>query len=95
LIRFIKVPLDKSRAYLLHEGRKTALSFLTSGVLVRVMPTHSMRSSTVYALYAPREYLEAKIATWITFLSDHIAASLLAGQSATKIAACELAVFGQ
>ncbi|CAH2778857.1 MAG: Transcriptional regulator, LysR family [uncultured Caballeronia sp.] len=63
----------------------TALSFLRSGELVRVMPTHELQSSTVYALYASREYLDAKIATWITFLCDHIAASLLAGQSATKV----------
>jgi DNA-binding transcriptional LysR family regulator len=73
----------------------TALSFLRSGELVRVMPTHSMQSSTVYALYASREYLDAKIATWITLLRDHIAASLLAAQSATKIAASELAESGQ
>jgi DNA-binding transcriptional LysR family regulator len=64
----------------------TALSFLKSGELVRVMPTHELQSSTVYALYASREYLDAKIATWITFLRDYIAASLLAGQSATKVA---------
>jgi hypothetical protein len=75
--------------------RLTTLSSLRSGVLVRVMSTHSTRSSTVYALYASHEYLDAKIATWITVLRDHIAALLLAGQSATKIAACELAVFGQ
>jgi DNA-binding transcriptional LysR family regulator len=73
----------------------TALAFLRSGELVRVMPTHSMQSSTVYALYASREYLDAKIATWITCLRDHIAASLLAGESATKIAASELAVSGR
>ena len=73
----------------------TALSFLRSGELVRVMPTYSMQSSTVYALYASREYLDAKIATWITCLRDHIAASLLAGESATKIAASELAVSGR
>jgi len=64
----------------------TALPFLRSGELVRVMPTYELQSSTVYALYASREYLDAKIATWITFLRDHIAASLLAGQSATKVA---------
>jgi len=73
----------------------TALSFLRSGELVRVMPTYSMQSSTVYALYASREYLDAKIATWITCLREHIAASLLAGESATKIAASELGVSGQ
>jgi hypothetical protein len=94
-MRFVEVPLDKSRVSVLHEGRKTSLSFLRSGVLAGVMPTHSMQSSTVYALYASREYLDAKIATWTTFLRDHIPASLLAGQSATKIAARELAVFGQ
>lgn len=75
--------------------RLTALSFVRSGELMQVMLTHSMQSSTVYALYASREYLDAKIATWITFLRDDIPASLLAGQSATKIAACELTVFGQ
>jgi DNA-binding transcriptional LysR family regulator len=64
----------------------TALPFLRSGELVRVMSAYELRSSTVYALYASREYLDAKISTWITFLRDHIAASLLAGQSATKVA---------
>jgi hypothetical protein len=39
---------------------------------MQVMPAYELQSSTVYALYASREYLDANIAKWMTLLRDHI-----------------------
>lgn len=54
----------------------TAFSLLRSGDLVRVLTSHQLHSTTVFALYASRQYLDAKIATWISFLRDHISRTL-------------------
>ncbi len=54
----------------------SALSALQSGALVRVLPEYEMQGTTVYATYLSREYLDAKIKTWIAFLREFVAAAL-------------------
>lgn len=64
----------------------TALPFLKSGELVRVLPGHALQTMTIYALYSSREYLDAKISTWLAFLRDHLAESLLLREPVKDIA---------
>jgi DNA-binding transcriptional LysR family regulator len=54
----------------------SALPGLRSGALVRVLPQYTMHSLSVYALYASRQYLDAKIRTWVQFLRDELPATL-------------------
>jgi DNA-binding transcriptional LysR family regulator len=50
----------------------TALPLFKSGELVRVLPSFELQTMTIYAIYPSREYLDAKISTWITALREHI-----------------------
>ncbi|RKE36355.1 DNA-binding transcriptional LysR family regulator [Paraburkholderia sp. BL23I1N1] len=56
----------------------TALPLLRSGALVRVLPEYTLPSVTIYAVYASREYLDAKIRTWVAFLRDYVAQAISA-----------------
>lgn len=49
-----------------------ALQSLQDGSLVRVLPNHSLFPLGVYALYPSRQYLDAKIRTWVEFLRDYM-----------------------
>jgi DNA-binding transcriptional LysR family regulator len=48
-----------------------ALPGLRDGSLVRVLPGHRLRANNIYALYASRRYLDAKIKTFVEFLREH------------------------
>jgi DNA-binding transcriptional LysR family regulator len=48
------------------------LGGLRDGALVRVLPQHRLRASNVFALYASRRYLDAKIRTFVEFLRDAV-----------------------
>lgn len=50
----------------------TALSGLRDGSLVRVLPEHTLFPLDVFALYPSRQYLDAKIRTWVEFLRDYM-----------------------
>jgi DNA-binding transcriptional LysR family regulator len=54
----------------------SALSYLQAGTLVRVLSNYTMQNLNVYALYPSRQYLDAKIRTWIEFLRDELPATL-------------------
>ncbi len=43
---------------------------LQDGSLLRVLPEYKLQSLNVYALYPSREYLDAKIKTWIAHLRE-------------------------
>jgi DNA-binding transcriptional LysR family regulator len=45
-------------------------SLLLSGALVRVLPEYHLQTLNVFAVYASRHYLDAKIRTWIEFLRE-------------------------
>jgi DNA-binding transcriptional LysR family regulator len=49
---------------------------LASGRLVRVLPEYKLDELNIYAIYPSRQYLDAKIRTWIGFLRDELPAAL-------------------
>ncbi|QCP52955.1 LysR family transcriptional regulator [Trinickia violacea] len=51
----------------------TIQSILRSGALVRVLPEYQLQPLNVFAIYASRQFLDAKIKTWITFLRERFA----------------------
>ncbi len=53
-----------------------ALPSLKSGELVCVLPEWELQTMTVYAMYASRQYLDAKIKTWVAFLRDFVETTL-------------------
>ncbi|CAG4909578.1 LysR family transcriptional regulator [Paraburkholderia gardini] len=55
----------------------TALPMLKSGELVRVLPGFELQTMTIYAIYASREYLDAKISTWIATLREHVEGAMV------------------
>jgi DNA-binding transcriptional LysR family regulator len=62
----------------------SALSGLRSGKLVRVLPQYTMQLLNVFALYASRQYLDAKIRTWVEFLRDELPATLAADEKSLR-----------
>lgn len=58
----------------------SALQSLEDGSLVRVLPGHTLYPLGVFALYPSRQYLDAKIRTWVEFLRDYMPARLTADQ---------------
>lgn len=45
-----------------------AIDDLKSGRLVRVLPDYVLQKMNIYAIYASRHYIDAKIRTWIDFI---------------------------
>jgi DNA-binding transcriptional LysR family regulator len=62
----------------------SALPSLRSGKLVRVLPQYTMQLLNVFALYASRQYLDAKIRTWVEFLRDELPAVLAADEKSLR-----------
>ncbi|MGV2293230.1 LysR family transcriptional regulator [Trinickia sp. YCB016] len=69
-----KVNMSEAMAAALHEGMGIGTlptlavrSALRAGSLVRVLPDYYLQELNVYAVYASRQYLDAKIRTWIQF----------------------------
>jgi DNA-binding transcriptional LysR family regulator len=50
-------------------------SFL-SGALVRVLPDYHLQQFNIYAVYASRQYVDAKIKTWVEFLRGWVTDAL-------------------
>jgi DNA-binding transcriptional LysR family regulator len=48
----------------------TASKLLESGALVRVLPDYRLQALTLYALYPSRQYLNAKVRTFVEFVKD-------------------------
>jgi DNA-binding transcriptional LysR family regulator len=44
------------------------------------LPSYSLFHLSVFALYPSRQYLDAKIRTWVEFLRDHLPAQLAADE---------------
>lgn len=53
-----------------------ALPGLRDGTLVRVLPHYRLRANNIYALYASRRYLDAKIKTFVEFLREQVPVAL-------------------
>jgi len=54
----------------------SALPSIKSGELVRVLPEWELQTMTIYAMYASRQYLDAKIKTWVPFLKEFVEGTL-------------------
>ena len=74
-----KVNMSDAMAVALHEGMGIGTlptlairSALRTGSLVRVLPDYHLHELNVYAVYASRQYLDAKIKTWVQFAREWI-----------------------
>jgi len=56
------------------------LPALRAGTIVRVLPEHTMQLFNVFALYPSRQYLDAKIRTWVDFLRSELPGALAADE---------------
>jgi DNA-binding transcriptional LysR family regulator len=54
----------------------SAISGLRSGDLVWILPEYRSQEMNVYAMYPSRQYLDAKIRTWIELLRETVPATL-------------------
>jgi DNA-binding transcriptional LysR family regulator len=54
----------------------TVLSAFRAGTLVRVLPKYQLQRLNIFAVYPSRQFLDAKIKTWIEFLKEWIWATL-------------------
>ena len=59
----------------------SAASGLRSGELLRVLPDYTAQQLNVYALYPSRQYLDAKIRTWVEFLREELPSVLARDQA--------------
>jgi DNA-binding transcriptional LysR family regulator len=62
----------------------SAVAGLRSGELVWVLPKYTSQEMNVYALYASRQYLDAKIRTWVEYLRDTLPTTLATDQAALR-----------
>ncbi|HEY1608942.1 MAG TPA: substrate binding domain-containing protein, partial [Paraburkholderia sp.] len=59
----------------------SAIGGLRSGELVRVLPDYRSQEMNVYAMYPSRQYLDAKIRTWVELLREEMPATLAHDQA--------------
>jgi DNA-binding transcriptional LysR family regulator len=62
----------------------TVMRGLDSGDLVWIMSEFTAQPMNIYALYSSREYLDAKIRTWVDFLREQLPEMLAAEQAALR-----------
>ncbi|WP_207005314.1 LysR family transcriptional regulator [Trinickia mobilis] len=62
----------------------SAIQWLKSGELVWILPEYTSQPMNIYALYPSRQYLDAKIRTWVDFLREELPATLAADQAALR-----------
>ncbi len=59
----------------------SAISGLRNGELVWILPEYKSQEMNVFALYPSRQYLDAKIRTWVELLRDQMPATLAKDQT--------------
>lgn len=59
----------------------SAISGLRSGELVWLLPEYKSQEMNVYAMYPSRQYLDAKIRTWVELLREKLPATLAEDQT--------------
>ncbi|MDR6676750.1 LysR family transcriptional regulator [Pseudomonas oryzihabitans] len=64
----------------------SAVDGLRDGSLVRVLPAYRLQRLNAYALYASRQYLDAKIKTWVAYLREQIPGALEADEAVVRAA---------
>lgn len=62
----------------------SAVASLRDGSMVRVLPHYRLQRLNVYAIYASRQYLDAKIKTWVEFLHERLPAALEAEEAVVR-----------
>jgi DNA-binding transcriptional LysR family regulator len=62
----------------------SAIAGLRDGSLVRVLPQYRLYQLKVFALYPSRQYLDAKIRTWVEFLRDTLPERLKADEDSLQ-----------
>jgi DNA-binding transcriptional LysR family regulator len=62
----------------------SAMSGLKSGELVWVLPEYMSQEMSIFALYPSRQYLDAKIRTWVEYLRETMPATLAADQQEVR-----------
>jgi DNA-binding transcriptional LysR family regulator len=60
----------------------SAISWLRSGKLVWILPEFKSQEINIYAMYPSRQYLDAKIRTWVELLREQLPATLAGDQAA-------------
>ncbi|MDY7578392.1 LysR family transcriptional regulator [Herbaspirillum sp. RTI4] len=55
----------------------SAVDALRAGTIVRVLPPYRMQNMGVFALYPSRQYLDAKISTWVDWMHESVGKALL------------------
>lgn len=50
----------------------SAIDALRAGTIIRVLPQYSLQHMGVYALYSSRQYIDAKISTWIDWVQQSV-----------------------
>ncbi|MEX3982549.1 LysR family transcriptional regulator [Paraburkholderia sp. EG287A] len=87
-----RVNIAEAMAFALRDGLGigalplwTALPWLRDGTLIRVLPTYRLSEMQIHALYPSREYLDAKIRSWIDFLRESVPQMIDDDEPATNI----------
>ncbi|SFU26471.1 LysR family transcriptional regulator [Paraburkholderia aspalathi] len=62
----------------------SAISGLRNGELAWVLPEYRSQEIGLYAMYPSRQYVDAKIRTWVDYLRDTMPATLAADQEAAR-----------
>jgi len=62
----------------------SAIDGLRDGSLVRVMPDYRLQELNLYAIYPSRQYLDAKIKTWVEYLRNSLPEILAAHEADLK-----------
>ena len=62
----------------------SAIDGLRDGSLVRVMPEYRLQELNLYAIYPSRQYLDAKIKTWVEYLRNSLPEILAAHEADLK-----------
>jgi DNA-binding transcriptional LysR family regulator len=61
-----------------------AIDGLRTGSLVRVLPEYALQRINIYAIYASRQYVDAKIRTWIEFIRDYLPGAIAKDETTLK-----------
>lgn len=63
----------------------SAIEGLRNGTLVRVLPHHRLQEINLYAIYPSRQFLDAKIKTWVEYLRESLPVFLAAHEGDLKM----------
>jgi DNA-binding transcriptional LysR family regulator len=62
----------------------SAIEGLRNGTLVRILPHHRLQEINLYVVYPSRQFLDAKIKTWVEYLRESLPTALAAHEGDLK-----------